>query len=73
MDTIKTEKMSILIVEDSSTQAKILQHALEKHGFEVYKTKNGREALEYLNNHTPSIIISDIVMPEMDGTNFVKK
>jgi two-component system cell cycle response regulator len=72
-DTIETEKTSILIVEDSSTQAKILQHALEKHGFEVYKSKNGREALEYLNDHTPSIIISDIVMPEMDGYEFCKK
>jgi two-component system cell cycle response regulator len=72
-DAKKAEKISILIVEDSTTQAKILQHALEKNGFEVYKTNNGREALEYLNDHAPSIIISDIIMPEMNGYEFCKK
>jgi len=63
-------KTSILIVEDSPTQAQNLQHTLEKHNFEVYKTKNGKEALEYLNDHTPAIIISDIIMPVMDGYEF---
>jgi two-component system response regulator VanR len=72
-DATKREKTSILIVEDSSTQAKILQHALEKHDFEVYKTKNGKEALEYLNDHMPAIVISDIIMPEMDGYELCKK
>ena len=72
-DAKKREKTSILIVEDSSTQAKILQQALEKHDFEVHKTKNGKEALEYLNDHAPAIIISDIIMPEMDGYEFCKK
>jgi two-component system, OmpR family, response regulator VanR len=72
-DMKKREKMTILIVEDSSVQAKILQHALEKNNFEVYKTKNGKEAIEYLDDHTPAIIISDIVMPEMDGYELCKK
>ena len=72
-DAKKREKTSILIVEDSSTQAKILQRALEKHNFEVHKTKNGKEALEYLNDHVPAIIISDIIMPEMNGYEFCKK
>jgi two-component system cell cycle response regulator len=72
-ETKKVEKTSILIIEDSSTQAKILQHALEKNNFEVYKTKNGKEALEYLNDHEPAIIISDIIMPEMNGYELCKK
>jgi two-component system, OmpR family, response regulator VanR len=69
----KREKTGILIVEDSPTQAKILQHTLEKHNFEVYKTKNGKEALEYLNDHEPALIISDIIMPEMNGYEFCKE
>ena len=57
----------ILIVEDSLTQAVQLQFLLEKHGFQVTTAHNGRQGLECARQRKPSIIISDIVMPEMDG------
>lgn len=57
----------ILIVEDSPTQAQKLRFVLEERQFEVIWTENGRLALEYLETERPEIIITDVIMPEMDG------
>lgn len=57
----------ILIVEDSLTQAVQLQFILEKNGYKVTCAHNGRQALESARKEKPVVIISDIVMPEMDG------
>ena len=59
--------LEILIVEDSPTQAKRLQHILEGQGYEVTIAANGREALEAAHGRKPGLIISDVIMPEMDG------
>lgn len=60
-------KLKILIVEDSPTQARQLKYLLEKNGFSVTSAANGKEALSILLNYKPALIISDILMPEMDG------
>lgn len=57
----------ILIAEDSSTQAQRLQYILERQGYQVSIADNGRLALEMALQIKPSLIISDVVMPEMDG------
>jgi diguanylate cyclase (GGDEF)-like protein/PAS domain S-box-containing protein len=57
----------ILVVEDSPTQATELQYMLEAAGCKVRVASNGREALEMVAVQKPTIVISDIVMPEMDG------
>lgn len=57
----------ILVVEDSLTQALKLQGFLEENNYNVTLAKNGLEAVKYLEEHSPTLIISDIVMPEMDG------
>ena len=61
------EDIEILVVEDSHTQAIRLQYLLENEGYRVSVTRNGQEALAYLKEHKPTIIISDIMMPEMNG------
>lgn len=64
----ETEKeFSILVVEDSPTQAEQLRFLLEKHGFAVTIAVNGQEALEAARRSRPSLIISDILMPVMNG------
>jgi len=60
-------KIKILIAEDSITQSMQLQHILEENGYETVLAVNGREALRSLGVSKPSIVISDIMMPEMDG------
>ncbi len=57
----------ILIAEDSPTQAAQLAHLLEQNGYSVTIAANGREALTLLELHTPAMIMSDVLMPEMGG------
>jgi signal transduction histidine kinase len=57
----------ILVVEDSPTQAAHLRHILEKHGFHVSVAVNGREALAVAAETRPALILTDVIMPEMDG------
>ena len=62
-----TNTVEILIAEDSPTQAEQLQNLLEGHGYRVVAAANGRKALEALRRRRPALLISDIVMPEMNG------
>lgn len=57
----------ILLVEDSSTQALKLQHILEENDFIVTTAKDGAEGFEAARQSPPDIIITDIMMPVMDG------
>ena len=61
------EHVEILIVEDSLIQAMYLKKVLENAGYEASVVQNGIEALDRIGLHKPTLIISDIVMPEMDG------
>jgi CheY-like chemotaxis protein len=62
------EEIEILIVEDSPLQAEILKSILEQHHYRhIVVANDGKEALALINKHKPTILISDIIMPEMDG------
>jgi PAS domain S-box-containing protein len=63
----KNKKINVLIVEDSPTQAAHLKLILENKGYKVSVASNGKEALSILETTPPKLVISDIVMPEMDG------
>jgi two-component system cell cycle response regulator len=60
-------QVNILIVEDSPTQTKLLRLILEENDYIVDSAPNGIKALECIHNKKPDLIITDIVMPEMDG------
>jgi two-component system sensor histidine kinase/response regulator len=64
---------TILIVEDSPTQAEELKYMLGKHRYRVTTAANGRKALAILELERPITIISDIVMPEMDGYELCRR
>ncbi len=61
------KKTEILVVEDSFTQALLIRHILEEADYRVGLAKNGLEALKYLKSRKPDLVVSDIIMPEMDG------
>ena len=66
----REEPIKVLIVEDSRTQAEILKNTLEKHGYIPTLAENGKAALEMIETVNPDVIISDVIMPVMDGYEF---
>jgi len=65
--------MKILVVEDTEDARILLVDQLEVQGYEVDSAVNGSDALEKALASPPGMIISDILMPEMDGFEFCKK
>lgn len=63
----KAKGVEILIAEDSPTQAEQLQALLEQQGYTVVAASNGRQTLAAARRRKPTLIISDIMMPELDG------
>jgi two-component system, sensor histidine kinase and response regulator len=67
------EGAEILIAEDSRTQAEQLSHYLGARGFCVTVAKDGRQALASALQRKPAMVITDVVMPEMDGYTLCKE
>jgi DNA-binding response OmpR family regulator len=59
--------MKILLVEDDVTLRKTLVFNLEKEGYEVIETGEGGEALTLAREHTPDLIVLDVMIPTLDG------
>ena len=59
--------VGILIAEDSATQREQLRHVLEERGYSVTAAANGKAALDAARRRKPTVIVTDVVMPEMDG------
>jgi CheY-like chemotaxis protein len=59
--------MNVLVVEDSRTQAEALRFILERVGCRVFLAEDGRDAMQKIALDRPSVILTDILMPEMDG------
>ncbi len=62
---------SILIVDDDEAIRNFLKFILEKNGFKTLMAENGNEALEQFNNNQVDLVITDIVMPEKEGLEFI--
>ena len=71
--TAGKNQLDILIVEDSRTQAEELRYILEKNDYRVSLAANGKEALNFLLSRMPDIVVTDILMPEMDGFELCKQ
>lgn len=67
------DQVEILIVEDSPTQADYLAYTLEQHGYSFSTARNGREALVSIGQRLPTLVISDVIMPEMDGYELCRR
>lgn len=62
-----TKKKLILVAEDDSFYAKIYQAKLTAEGFEVVLASNGDQALRFIAERMPDILLLDLIMPEKDG------
>ncbi len=63
---------TILVVDDEYLIADILGYALEDEGYMVVKASNGRKGLEVLDRERPELVITDFMMPLMDGLEFAR-
>lgn len=63
---------TILIVDDKESAVRLLKDYLTEHGFRIVTAKNGREALFVARHEKPDLVLLDIMMPEMDGYQFMK-
>jgi len=61
----------VLVVEDDPQTREMLRRALRKEGWDVAEAENGRVALERITAQVPSLILLDLMMPEMDGFEFM--
>ncbi|MBE9129370.1 MULTISPECIES: response regulator transcription factor [unclassified Coleofasciculus] len=68
---VRTNKR-LLLIDDDPNLILLVKDYLEFRGYEVVTAENGREALEILEQHTPDMIICDVMMPEMDGYALVE-
>jgi CheY-like chemotaxis protein len=64
---------NILVVEDDELSRELLLQALQKAGLQTIEAINGNEALTLLQTHQPTLILLDLMMPEIDGFNVLKE
>jgi CheY-like chemotaxis protein len=62
-----------LVVEDDAPARELLRRQLEAEGWEVTEAANGRVALDQLAGGLPGVILLDLIMPEMDGFEFLDR
>lgn len=67
------EKPVILIVDDNPQNLQVIANTLNKNGYDPAVFLNGEQALEFLQNEKPSLILLDVMMPEMDGYELCRK
>lgn len=65
--TVAANKQSVLLVEDSITTRALLKNILESVGYDVTTAVDGADALATLKNKEFDIVVSDVIMPRMDG------
>lgn len=65
-------KEKILVVDDSATQLIMYKMALTKAGYLVISAKNGVEGVHLVDTENPDLIVSDIIMPELNGYQFCR-
>ncbi len=65
--------MTILVVDDDEMVLASVGDILQLQGYNVHTASNGRQGLEQFEAVKPDLIISDIIMPEMEGIEFVRE
>jgi signal transduction histidine kinase/DNA-binding response OmpR family regulator len=64
---------SVLVVEDNTENREMIARQVTKAGWQVLEAEHGRKALEVLQHEQPAVILLDLMMPEMDGFEFIRE
>lgn len=63
----------VLIVDDEEQVLDMLGQMLSREGFEVSRARNGKEAIEIVRKQQPHLIVTDLLMPEMEGIELIRQ
>lgn len=69
---IMDREIKIVLVEDEESITSLIKHKLLKEGYDVIHFPNGEGVIDYLLNNKPTLIISDVMMPIIDGMTLLK-
>lgn len=72
--TVGTNVLSespVMVIDDDADNREMIKHSLEKEGFKVCQADNGKVAMDKIHENKPALILLDLMMPEMDGFEFV--
>ena len=67
------DNRSVLIVEDDPGARRMMRRLFEKEGWTITEAENGRVGLEQVALHAPGLVLLDLMMPEMDGFEFIER
>jgi two-component system KDP operon response regulator KdpE len=62
----------ILVVDDEARMRRFIRMNMELEGYQIIEAENGLKALEQIRQHTPDLVVMDVMMPEMDGFETLK-
>ncbi len=68
-----SEPLKILVAEDEMVTRKLIEKFLEKEGYRVRSFANGADAWSFFQSHPTNVVVSDWMMPDMDGLEFCRK
>lgn len=66
-----TQQYKIILAEDNSTLSLLLKFRLEKEGYELLIAKDGKEAIDFVENQNPDLVLTDIMMPYYSGLEVI--
>ena len=66
-------RANLLLVDDDPQMREVLHELLERHGYNVQTAAGGREALEWMRQKTPDLVLLDLAMPDLDGPGTLKE
>jgi putative two-component system response regulator len=69
---LRPADIRVLIVDDAPTNIALLRHFLTRDGYEVIAATDGIEALEMIERESPDIVLSDVIMPRLDGVELCR-
>lgn len=72
-DTFNNHNLRVLLVEDAPFLRYAFGRLLRMHGFEVMEANDGREALDCINDFQPQLVVTDLMMPVMDGVELIQR
>src|SRR6266403_5969474 len=68
-----SEHKHILVVDDESQITRVLRTSLSSHGYDIRVANDGETALEIIKDWSPDLVITDLVMPNMDGLELCRR